>query len=56
MLVGKSGVGKSTLINNILKLKGEAKAPEGTGAIQTQFETTRKAGTMAHPRQRTPIW
>ena len=32
MLVGKSGVGKSTLINEILKIK---KAKEGTGQFVT---------------------
>ena len=32
MLVGKSGVGKSTLINNVLKIK---KAITGTGSFQT---------------------
>ena len=35
MLVGKSGVGKSTLINNLLKLNPEKKAITGTGNFQT---------------------
>lgn len=35
MLVGKSGVGKSTLINNLLKLSPEYKAKTGTGKYQT---------------------
>ena len=34
MLVGKSGVGKSTLINQFLKLKGK-KAKTGAGNFQT---------------------
>ena len=36
MLVGKSGVGKSTLINNILKLDKNQKAKTGTGKFQTE--------------------
>ena len=35
MLVGKSGVGKSTLINNVLKLNQGKKAKTGTGKFQT---------------------
>ena len=35
MLVGKSGVGKSTLINNLLKLPPSYKAKVGTGKFQT---------------------
>jgi len=35
MLVGKSGVGKSTLINNLLKLNPEKRAGTGTGNFQT---------------------
>ena len=35
MLVGKSGVGKSTLINNVLKLGQSQKAKTGTGKFQT---------------------
>ena len=35
LLVGKSGVGKSTLINKILRLKGENRAKTGTGNFQT---------------------
>ena len=35
MLVGKSGVGKSTLINNVLKLNQNNKAKTGTGQFQT---------------------
>ena len=35
MLVGKSGVGKSTLINNLLKLDSRYKAKTGTGKFQT---------------------
>ena len=35
MLVGKSGVGKSTLINKFLKLSGKNKAKTGTGNFQT---------------------
>ncbi|MBR6875266.1 MAG: 50S ribosome-binding GTPase, partial [Bacteroidales bacterium] len=31
MLVGKSGVGKSTLINNLLKLDENERAETGTG-------------------------
>ena len=37
MLVGKSGVGKSTLINNLLKLDSRHKAITGTGKFQTIF-------------------
>jgi len=36
MLVGKSGVGKSTLINSLLKLKGGKKARTGTGNFVTE--------------------
>ena len=36
MLVGKSGVGKSTLINSLLKLKGGKKAKTGTGNFVTE--------------------
>ena len=36
IVAGKSGVGKSTLINNILKLKGKKAAEVGTGEIQTK--------------------
>ena len=36
MLIGKSGVGKSTLINNLLKLPEDKKAPTGTGNIVTK--------------------
>ena len=35
MLVGKSGVGKSTLINEVLKLEGNEKAQIGTGQFVT---------------------
>ena len=35
MLVGKSGVGKSTLINNLLKLPPSYRAQTGTGRFQT---------------------
>lgn len=35
MLVGKSGVGKSTLINKFLKLSGKNRAKTGTGNFQT---------------------
>ena len=35
MIVGKSGVGKSTLINNLLKLQGDARAKIGTGNYVT---------------------
>lgn len=35
MLVGQSGVGKSTLINNFLKLEGKKAAPTGTGKYVT---------------------
>ena len=35
MLVGKSGVGKSTLINNLLQLNHSNEAPTGTGNFQT---------------------
>ena len=35
MVVGKSGVGKSTLINNLLKLKGNARAKVKTGGFVT---------------------
>ena len=35
MLVGQSGVGKSTLINNFLKLSGRKAAPKGTGKYVT---------------------
>ena len=35
MLLGKSGVGKSTLINSFLKLSKENKAKTGTGNFQT---------------------
>jgi len=35
MLVGKSGVGKSTLINNVLKLDKNYRAKAGTGNFQT---------------------
>ena len=35
MLVGKSGVGKSTLINNLLKLNPEKRVITGTGNFQT---------------------
>ena len=35
MIVGKSGVGKSTLINNLLKLKGDQQAKHGVGNFQT---------------------
>ena len=35
MLVGKSGVGKSTLINNLLKLENFEKAKTGIGNFQT---------------------
>ena len=35
MLVGKSGVGKSTLINNVLKLNKDKRAKTGTGKFQT---------------------
>lgn len=35
MLVGKSGVGKSTLINEVLKLEGNEKAQIGTGHFVT---------------------
>ena len=35
MLVGKSGVGKSTLINKFLKLTGNKRAKTGTGQYQT---------------------
>ena len=35
MLVGKSGVGKSTLINKFLKLSGRNRARTGTGNFQT---------------------
>ena len=35
MLIGKSGVGKSTLINEILKLDGNQRSEEGTGPIIT---------------------
>ena len=40
MLVGQSGVGKSTLINQFLKLKGKEKAKTGTG----EFVTTETKG------------
>jgi GTP-binding protein EngB required for normal cell division len=36
ILVGQSGVGKSTLINNFLKLKGRKVAATGTGRYVTQ--------------------
>ena len=36
MVVGKSGVGKSTLINNILKLDNKNKAETGIGDFQTK--------------------
>ena len=36
MIVGKSGVGKSTLINNLLKLQGNARAKIGTGDFVTR--------------------
>lgn len=36
ILVGQSGVGKSTLINNFLKLKGRKAAATGTGGYVTQ--------------------
>ena len=36
MLVGQSGVGKSTLIKNFLKLKGKKAAATGTGRYVTQ--------------------
>ena len=35
MIVWKSDVGKSTLINNLLNLKGDKKAKHGVGYIQT---------------------
>ena len=35
MVVGQSGVGKSTLINKFLKLEGNEKAPTGTGKYIT---------------------
>ena len=35
MLLGKSGVGKSTLINSFLKLSKENKAKTGIGNFQT---------------------
>jgi len=35
MLVGKSGVGKSTLINGVLKLEKGEKAKTGTGQFIT---------------------
>ena len=35
MIVGKSGVGKSTLINNLLNLKGDKRAKHGVGNFQT---------------------
>ena len=38
IIVGKSGVGKSTLINSILQLEGEEKAKTGEGKIQTVKE------------------
>ena len=34
MLLGKSGVGKSTLINQFLKLKGKNRAQTGVGNFQ----------------------
>ena len=36
LLLGKSGVGKSTLINNLLGLIGEKRAKVGVGNIQTK--------------------
>ena len=36
MLIGKTGVGKSTLINNLLKLQGEQQAKTGVGSFQTK--------------------
>ena len=36
MVVGKSGVGKSTLINNLLNLKGNERAKFGTGNFVTK--------------------
>ena len=36
ILVGKSGVGKSTLINNFLKLEKDQRAKTGTGKFQTE--------------------
>lgn len=41
MILGKSGVGKSTLINNLLKLQGNARAKTGTGNY-----VTRNVGAM----------
>ena len=38
IIVGKSGVGKSTLLNNILKLEGNARAKTGVGKIQTDAD------------------
>ena len=35
MLIGKSGVSKSTLINSLLQLEGKLKAKENFGGIGT---------------------
>ena len=40
MLVGKRGVGKSTLINQFLKLEGSKKAKTGVGSFQTTIITS----------------
>ena len=46
MLVGKSGVGKSTLINNLLKLSREYKAKTGTGKFQTILIQSYQSNTI----------
>ena len=46
MLVGKSGVGKSTLINNLLKLSPEYKAKTGTGKFQTILIQSYQSNTI----------
>jgi predicted GTPase len=46
MLVGKSGVGKSTLINNLLKLSPEYRAKTGTGRFQTVLIQSYQSNTI----------
>ena len=46
IIVGKCGVGKSTLINQILKLEGDDKAKTGEGKIQTEKEKLYKSNKV----------